>query len=66
MRKAVYILTLCALLFVTHTNAQEMRDIFVEMPDSIIPLLTQSNRADCVDFLDAKMRARVTNKFDGR
>ena len=65
MRKAVYILTLCALLFVTHTNAQEMRDIFVEMPDSIIPLLTQSNRADCVDFLDAKMRARVTNKFDG-
>lgn len=65
MRKIINILTLCAFLFVTQTNAQEMRDIFIEMPDSIIPLLTQSNRADCVDFLDAKMRARVTNKFDG-
>ena len=65
MRKIINILTLCAFLFTAHSNAQDMRGIFIEMPDSIIPLLTQSNRADCVDFLDAKMRARVTNRFDG-
>ena len=65
MRKIINILTLCAFLFAIPANAQEMRGIFLEMPDSIVPLLTQNNRADCVDFLDAKMRARVTNKFDG-
>ncbi|MBE6303066.1 MAG: DUF3256 family protein [Bacteroidales bacterium] len=64
MRKIIYILFLM-FAFAAQTNAQEMRTIFVEMPDSIIPLLTKSNRADCVDFLDAKMKARVTNRFDG-
>ena len=64
MKKIIYIL-FCAFLFITSTKAQEMRNIFTEMPDSIIPLLTHSNRADCVDFLDAKMRARVTNRLEG-
>ena len=65
MRKLAYILTLM-LALATQVNAQEMRTIFTEMPDSIIPLLTYSNRADCVDFLDAKMKARVTNRLDGQ
>lgn len=65
MRKIIYIFTFLMIVFAKQTNAQEMRKIFVEMPDSIIPLLTQSNRADCVDFIDAKMRARVTNRLDG-
>ena len=65
MRKIIYIFTFLMIAFAIQTNAQEMRKIFVEMPDSIIPLLTQSNRADCVDFIDAKMRARVTNRLDG-
>ena len=64
MRKLIYIFTLLA--FACVANAREMRDIFLEMPDSIIPLLTKNNRADCVDFLDAKMKARVTNKLDGQ
>lgn len=65
MRKIVYILMFLAFAASAQTNAQQMRTIFTEMPDSIIPLLTHSNRADCVDFLDAKMRARVTNRLDG-
>ena len=65
MRKIIYIFTFLMIVFAKQTKAQEMRKIFVEMPDSIIPLLTQSNRADCVDFIDAKMRARVTNRLDG-
>jgi hypothetical protein len=42
-----------------------MRSLFLNAPDSILPLLTQNNRADCIDFLDAGMRARVTNRLDG-
>ena len=33
------------------------------MPDSLSPLLTKVNRADCVDFLESKMKAQVENRF---
>ena len=46
--------------------AQDMRSLFVNAPDSVFPLLTRSNREDCVDFIDAGMRARVTNRLDGK
>ena len=42
-------------------QAQEARTLFVNMPDSLCPLLSAVNRADCIDFLDSKMRAVVTN-----
>ena len=47
--------TLCA-------GAQDMRTVFVAMPDSVAPLLTQVNREDCIDFLDSGMKAVVTNR----
>lgn len=43
--------------------AQDMKTIFVNLPDSIEPLLTKVNREDCVDFLDSNMRAVVKNRF---
>lgn len=43
--------------------AQEAKTVFTNMPDSLSPLLTAVNRADCVDFLESKMRAQVTNRF---
>lgn len=42
-----------------------MRDCIVNMPDSVLPLLTKVNREDCVDFMEADMEARVTNRLDG-
>lgn len=36
------------------------------MPDSLSPLLTAVNRADCIDFLESKMKAEVTNRFGGK
>ena len=39
-------------------QAQEVRKAFVDMPDSILPILTKVNRADCIDFLDSNMKAR--------
>lgn len=66
MRKlfVITILFLCAA--VNDIAAQSMRQIFVNVPDSVFPLLTRTNREDCIDFLDAKMRARVINRLDGK
>ena len=46
-------------------SAQNMRSVFIAMPDSITPLLTKVNKEDCVDFLDSNMKAEVKNRFDG-
>lgn len=46
--------------------AQTMREVFVNAPDSVLPLLTRINREDCVDFIAAGMRANVTNRLDGK
>lgn len=43
--------------------AQDMKSVFVAMPDSIAPLLTKVNREDCIDFLASNMKAEVTNRF---
>ena len=45
--------------------AQDMKSVFIAMPDSIAPLLTQVNKEDCVDFLDSNMKAEVTTRFGG-
>ena len=45
-------------------SAQDMKSVFINMPDSIIPLLTKINREDCVDFLASDMKALVKNRFD--
>jgi len=42
-----------------------MRDVIVHMPDSVLALLTDVNRADCVDFCEASMEAKVTNRLGG-
>ena len=43
--------------------AQNMKSVFVSMPDSIAPLFTKVNKEDCIDFLDSGMKAVVTNRF---
>ena len=60
-------LLLLTLLPLSRAAAQKKaRTVFVQMPDSILPLLTEVNRADCIDFLDSHMRAQVTNRFGTR
>ena len=45
--------------------AQDMKSVFVSMPDSVAPLLTKVNKEDCVDFLAYDMKAEVKNRFGG-
>lgn len=62
-------LFLIFLLFISgysSIDAQDIRSLFVEMPDSLMPLLTANDRRDCIDFVDARMRAVVTNRLDGK
>lgn len=63
MKKAGFLLSL---LFLCSTlGAQHMKDVFLNMPDSITPLLSAVNKADFIDFLDSKMKAEVKNSLGG-
>ncbi|MBE6275745.1 MAG: DUF3256 family protein [Bacteroides sp.] len=44
--------------------AQDMKNVFLAMPDSLTPLLTKVNKEDCIDFLASSMKAEVKNRFD--
>lgn len=52
-------MTLCGI------QAADLRTLFIDMPDSIMPALTKSERMDFLDYMDSKMKARVKNKLDG-
>ena len=54
-------------VFGGQVSAQElkMRDVFRQMPDSLMPYLTQNNRLDFIDFLDSNMKAEVRNALGG-
>ena len=54
--KRYLIAALCALA-VGQVSAQDlkMRDVFKQIPDSLVPYLSQNNRLDFIDFLDSNM-----------
>ena len=61
-------LAACLLLYITSVCSAQglaLRDAFRQMPDSVMPTLTQNNRLDCLDFLDAGMKAEVRNRLGG-
>lgn len=58
-------LFLMFLLALPHLKAQRMRDVFANMPDSVLEVMTKNNRLDCIDFIENNMEARVRNRFDG-
>ena len=65
----------CVLIIITHlslliphfASAQDLiiRDVFKQMPDSLMPYLTLNNRLDFIDFIDSGMKAEVTNRLAG-
>ena len=44
----------------------KMRDIFLQMPNSMLPYLTENNKLDFIDFIDSNMDAVVTNELGGK
>lgn len=64
MKKVLLALLLC--LSAVAADAQSLRSLFMSAPDEVLPLLSENSRADCLDFFDAGMEARVTNRLDGK
>jgi len=63
MKKILFLL----LWAVTLTSRGDgMADLFKAMPDSLMPYLTTNNRLDMIDFMEANMKAEVTNLLDSK
>ena len=63
MKRFVTIMILA--LAVTAVRAEDLRTLFIGMPDSIMPALTRSDRMDFLDYMDSGMKAKVRNKLGG-
>lgn len=60
MRKIITI----GLLFIAFAlQAQDIKSLYIAIPDSLSPLLTKVNRQDFGDFLQSGMKAEVQNRF---
>lgn len=44
-------------------QAQDLKSLYIAIPDSLSPLLTKVNRQDFGDFLQSGMKAQVKNRF---
>ena len=63
MRK-ILLLSVLFLVAASSSAQLKMRDVFAQLPDSVLPLMTLNNRLDCIDFIENNMEARVKNKFN--
>lgn len=63
MKRIIFVLIMSMAL--VSAKSADIRTLFVEMPDSIMPLLTKNNKLDCLDYLDIDMPSNVTNRFGG-
>ena len=59
------ILAVLSVMFVFGQQHTTVAAVFKTMPDSLLPVLSKNNRLDMVDFMEAQMRAEVTNLLEG-
>lgn len=43
-----------------------MKQIFSDLPDSVLPTLTRNDRLDCIDFIENNLTNEVRNALDGK
>ncbi len=66
-KKLIFAFLVIILTFTTaRADTPSLRQLFIEMPDSIIPYLSHNNRLDLLDFMDSNMKSEVTNDFGGK
>lgn len=61
-----YLFFLAWMSLTAQAQRSTMAELFKAMPDSVLPILTQNNRLDMIDFMEAGMKAEVTNLLDGQ
>ena len=65
MRKRILTVLIACIMALGAAQAEDLRTLFINMPDTIMPVLTKSERMDFLDYLDSGMKARVRNKLGG-
>lgn len=65
MRKFLSIILFLFFGGTSQVPAQDIRALFMSAPDNVLPTLTGIMRADLMDYIDAGMKAKVTNLLDG-
>ena len=62
-----WLITLLLLLVSQTGRADDLkiRDVFKQMPDTLMPYLSENNRLDFIDFIDSQMKAEVKNRLGG-
>jgi len=68
MKTRLFALGLWLLAFTSQASAQDLmiRDVFKQMPASLLPTLSENNRLDMLDFMASNMKAEVTNRLGGK
>lgn len=62
----LFVPPLLFLLGILSIDAQPiMRDVFVQMPDTLLPTLNHNNRLDLIDFIDAGLETEVAGALNG-
>ncbi|MDO4802243.1 MAG: DUF3256 family protein, partial [Prevotellaceae bacterium] len=61
-----WIFLLISVLSVLPSSAHTMKEVFSEMPDSILPYIIKNRRLDCIDFIENNMKAEVENELSGK
>ena len=61
MKKTLIII--CFLTCWLCVSAQSLRQVWIEMPDSVLPYLSKSQRTELVDYVDMKADPAVLNAF---
>ncbi len=64
MNKKIMLLIAGTALTLSASAQMRMRDVFAELPDSVLPYMSRNNRLDCIDFIENGIEARVKNRFD--
>ena len=65
MKKLMLALVLATTLTQASAQSTTLRDVFEQMPDSLMPYLSKNNRLDFIDFIDSGMQAEVKNQLGG-
>ena len=65
MRRWLLAIMVAAMIGQASAEDLMIRDVFKQMPDSLMPYLSQNNRLDFIDFIDSNMKAEVSNMTGG-
>ena len=65
MKYRIYII-ITLLCLTTAADAQNMKELFINMPDTILPSLSKNDRLDMIDLIENKMTNEVTNQLRGK